>query len=204
MNMIRHFSRFRDPGSRRSAAAAGLVVLGIFILLGALLFVFWFTAAAREGIALAVPTTPKPAVSVRPEVEPTTGELPALREALAAAEAQRDALRMQLEAAEAEAARLAGELSGTKAQSEQLTQELEALRREAKTVYTLRFRVERKIPLLQNTEVLTFTCTVDKDTFDRWNNGDTVTDTSGLLTIPAGGTFHEWSVIMEEKHAKTS
>lgn len=189
MKIISFFTGTQDPKVNRKAAAAALVVFAVLVLLATLRFVFQVSAAGPEGVEQLLPTAPTtPAVTepVPSETAPPADENAALREALAAAEAERDALREQLSASDAEASRLRSEL--------------EALRREQSTAYVLRFRVERKVRFSNVCEVITFTRTVDKAAYDLWEPGDSISDYAGFLSVPGDGFLHHWTVTLEDKY----
>lgn len=189
MKIIRFFTGTQDPKVNRKAAAAALVVFAVLVLLATLRFVFQVSAAGPEGVEQLLPIAPTaPAVTepVQSGTQPPSDENAALREALAAAEAERDTLREQLSASDAEASRLRSEL--------------EALRREQSTVYVLRFRVERKVRFSNVCEVITFTRTVDKAEYDLWEPGDSITDHAGFLSVPGDGFLHHWTVTLEDKY----
>lgn len=188
------------PGFDRRTASAVLVLLFILILAAALFFVFRVSAAGPDAIDRLMPTVPPAAEVTRPTQSPSPADdLRALQEALAAAEAERDALRIQLQNSENETARLTGALSDAVARNQQLIAELDELRIAQETCYTLRFRAERKTLLPGFSEILSFTVTVDEETYNNWNNGDPVTGDTDFLSIPADGPLHEWTVVMEEK-----
>lgn len=189
MKIISFFTGTRDPKVNRKAAAVALVVFAVLVLLATLRFVFQVSAAGPESVEPLLPTAPTaPAVTepVQSGTEPPSDENAALREALAAAEAERDALREQLSASDTEASRLRSEL--------------EALRREQSTVYVLRFRVERSVRFSNGCEVITFTRTVDKAEYDLWEPGDSITDHAGFLSVPGDGFLHNWTVTLEDKY----
>lgn len=186
MKFVSFFTGTKDPAFNRRAAAAALVILAVFILLAALYFVFQASAAGPDSIEQLLPTAPTAAEPVQPETEPPSAEVTALQEALAAAETERDALREQLSEARAEAGRLRGEL--------------EALRLEQETVYVLRFRVERNIRFPDISEIISFTQTVDRETYELWEPGDVITDHTSFLTLPNDGLLHHWTVILEDKY----
>ena len=124
------------------------------------------------------------------EGERLNTEVTELKEALAAAEAERDALLHRVSEAESDA--------------EQLRGELDALRQEIATSYVLRFRVERNVSFPQDSEILYFTRTVDEETYHRWLEGNVITDSTGLLTVPNDGMLHEWVVVLEDKYITTN
>lgn len=124
------------------------------------------------------------------ENERLNSEVTELKESLAAVEAERDALLARVAEAEFDA--------------EQLRGELDALRQEIATSYVLRFRVERNVSFPQDSEILYFTRTVDEETYHRWLEGNVITDSTGLLTVPNDGMLHEWVVVLEDKYITTN
>lgn len=113
-------------------------------------------------------------------------EVTELKEALAAAEAERDVLGERATSAESTV--------------EQLRSELDTLRQKYATSYVLRFRVERNVTFPQDPEILYFTRTVDEETYHRWLEGNIITDSTGFLTVPNDGMLREWVVVLEDKY----
>lgn len=207
-----------DPAFNFKFAATALVSLGIVILLAALCFVYRISAAGPQSPEQHLTTTPtatEPVPTktesasgvtepVPPVTEPVSPELIALQEALAAAQAERDVLQESLSAAEAERDALRAQLSDSVTDATQLREELDALRLEAETAYVLYFRVERSIRFPSVSEAIRFTCTVDEETYGRWEPGDVITDYDSFLTLPEDSLLHSWTVVLEDKFVTTN
>lgn len=196
MRIIRKFWDPKDPAFNLKVTAAALVSLCTIITAAALGFAYRVSAAGVNRMDHFLPTAsisteplPTPTVPVHSEPVPPSAEVIALQEDLAAAEAERDALRTQLTAAEANADRL--------------QKELDALLTEQGTVYTLLIRLERSGTFPGTAEVITFTRTVDQETYEYWEPGDVITDHEGFLTLPSDSLFHDWTVVLEDKCVTT-
>ena len=184
MNIITYFTGSDNPGINRRAAVSVLLTTAIFI--GIILFGSRANAAQQPVETAPSEVRESLAAEESAEAECLGADLTAMTERAEAAETERDALQHQL-----------AEVS---TRADMLQSQLDALQRECATSYVLRFRVERNVCFPRSSEILYFTRTVDAQTFDRWNNGDIVTEATGFLTVPGDGTLHEWVVVMEEKY----
>lgn len=190
MRLITYFTGTDDQMTNRKAMAT--LLLAFAVIIGIIVF------GSSTRVNAAVQTDgnqQKVDQAVRledalTENERLNSEVTELKESLAAVEAERDALLARVAEAESDA--------------EQLRGELDALRQEIATSYVLRFRVERNVSFPQDSEILYFTRTVDEETYHRWLEGNVITDSTGLLTVPNDGMLHEWVVVLEDKYITTN
>ena len=186
MRLITYFTGTDDQTTNRRAMVT--TMLGIAVIIGMIVF----GSAARANAAAQTDenqSARSQAVQLEEaltENERLNEEVTELKEALAAAEAERDALGERAASAESTA--------------EQLRSELDTLRQEYATSYVLRFRVERNVTFPQDSEILYFTRTVDEETYHRWLEGNIITGSTGFLTVPNDGMLHEWVVVLEDKY----
>lgn len=186
MKIFTYFTGTDDAAANRRAAIT--MVLALSVIIGLFLFGSGMTAHAAEQSddRQANQTQAARLEEALRENEGLDAQLTELTEALAKAESERDALREQLAAASAEA--------------ETLRAELDAVRSAHAVSYVLRFRVERNVSFPQDSEIIYFTRTVDEETYDRWQEGGVVSDSTGFLTVPNDGMLHEWIIILDEKY----
>lgn len=186
MKLITYFTGTDDQTTNRRAMFATL--LGIAVIIGMIVFgsATRANAAAQTDEDQSARSQAVQLEEALTESERLNEEVTELKDALAAAEAERDALGERAATAESTV--------------EQLRSELDALRQEYATSYVLRFRVERNVTFPQDSEILYFTRTVDEETYHRWLEGNIITDSTGFLTVPNDGMLHEWVVVLEDKY----
>lgn len=190
MKIIAYFTGTDNPAANRRAvlAAAGILVIILTIFL--FLVSPKVSATEQPDTEESAPVLTNQLDSLLAENARLTEENARLSEEVTATEGERDALLEQIAATEAEL--------------ERIRSELEAIRIANATAYVLRFRVERNLLFPKTSEILYFTRTVDKETFDRWTEGDVLEENIGFLTIPNDGTLHQWVVVLEEKYTKNT
>lgn len=186
MRLITYFTGTDDQATNIKAMLATLLVIAVIIGMIAFGSATRANAAAQTDEDQSTRSQAALLEEALTENKRLNEEVAELKEALAAAEAERDAQNERAAAAEADA--------------EQLQAELNALRQEHATSYVLRFRVERNVDFPQDSEILYFTRTVDEGTYHRWMEGNIITDSTGFLTVPNDGMLHEWVVVLEDKY----
>lgn len=185
MRIITYFTGTDDQTTNRKALTATLLIVAVIIGMIA------FGSATKANAAVQAEDSQFAQMEeVLAENQRLNTEVTELREALAAAEAERDALVDRVSAAESE--------------TEQFRSELELLRQECATSYVLRFRVERNVYFPKDTETIYITREVDEDTYNRWLKGNIITDSIGFLSVPNGGMLHEWVIVLEDKYITTN
>lgn len=190
MRIITYFTGTDDQTTNRRAMFA--VLLAIAIIIG-----MFVSSSVTRVNAAAQTDESQPGLNQTIRTEDTLAEnerlnteVAELKEALAAAEVARDALLGRVAAAESDA--------------EQLRGELESLRQEQATSYVLRFRVERNVYFPKDTETIYITLEVNEEIYNRWLEGNVITDSTGFLTVPGGGMLHEWVIVLEDKYITTN
>ena len=194
MKDIRKIWDPNDPAFNLRIAATSLVAIGVIIMLAALSFAYRVSAANLDTPTAPTVSEPLPTVTERPaateavpsEEEAPNAEVIALQESLAAAQAELETLRTQL--------------SDATTNADQLQEELDALRQDQETLYVLLFRLERSATFPGTAESITFTQTVDPETYELWEPGEIITDYDDFLTLPDDSLFHDWTVVLADKY----
>lgn len=186
MRIVHYFTGSDDAAANRRA------MLSVFLIIAVIVGAFMIGTATKADAA---------------EQQDHEQTAPALTSQLDSALAEKaqlqqevDILRQMLAASEEKCEVLSAEAAAAQREAEQLRGELEAIRQENAISYEMRFRVERNVTFPEDSEILYFTRTVDEETYNRWQNGNVITETTGFLTIPNNGMLHEWVVIMESKY----
>lgn len=186
MKIIHYLTGTNDPASNRRAVFCVLLAVLVFIGIVVLGSASTVNASTQPKAIQQIAAQSARQDPLLLENDKLTEELTSALERLDALSTERDALFIRAETAAAEAA--------------QYRQELEVLQQENSLDYVLRFRVERNIKFPEDSEVLYFTRTVDEDTYNKWQEGNEVTESISFITTPSDGLLHEWVVVLEDKY----